>query len=71
MLDHPPDDDSAKGKDVTTLEWHPDGATLATGAYDGRARIWTKEGAQPEGGRLDLKGSGWAAVRAPAANPAF
>lgn len=44
VLDHPPGDDSAKGKDVTTLEWSPDGSLLATGAYDGRARVWTKEG---------------------------
>lgn len=31
-------------KDVTTLEWSPDGASLVTGAYDGVGRIWTKEG---------------------------
>ncbi|KAI8477394.1 MAG: WD40 repeat-like protein [Monoraphidium minutum] len=44
VLDHPPGDDSSKGKDVTTLEWDPDGNLLATGAYDGKARVWTKEG---------------------------
>jgi len=44
VLDHPPADDSKQGKDVTTLEWNPDGTMLATGAYDGRARIWSKEG---------------------------
>ena len=33
-----------KNKDVTTLEWSPDGATLATGSYDGVARVWSKEG---------------------------
>lgn len=44
VLDHPPGDDSSKGKDVTTLEWDPDGVLLATGAYDGKARVWTKEG---------------------------
>ena len=30
-----------KVKDVTTLDWSPDGASLATGAYDGQARIWS------------------------------
>jgi WD40 repeat protein len=45
VLDHPPGDDSSKAKDVTTLEWNPDGSALATGSYDGKARIWSKEGA--------------------------
>mmetsp|Transcript_15664 Transcript_15664/g.31940 ORF Transcript_15664/g.31940 Transcript_15664/m.31940 type:complete len:720 (+) Transcript_15664:236-2395(+) len=33
-----------KNKDVTTLEWSPDGARLATGSYDGVARVWDAEG---------------------------
>ncbi|KAG5177831.1 WD40-repeat-containing domain protein [Tribonema minus] len=33
-----------KNKDVTTLEWNREGALLATGSYDGVARIWSKEG---------------------------
>jgi transducin (beta)-like 1 len=31
-------------KDVTTLDWSADGALLATGTFDGQARIWTREG---------------------------
>lgn len=33
-----------KSKDVTTLDWSSDGNFLATGAYDGIARIWTPRG---------------------------
>ncbi|CAM9429572.1 unnamed protein product [Chrysoparadoxa australica] len=33
-----------KNKDVTTLEWNREGQLLATGSYDGVARIWTREG---------------------------
>lgn len=33
-----------KNKDVTTLEWSSDGELLATGSYDGVARIWRKDG---------------------------
>ena len=33
-----------KSKDVTTLDWISDGSMLATGSYDGVARIWTKDG---------------------------
>ncbi|XP_048493674.1 WD40 repeat-containing protein HOS15 isoform X2 [Beta vulgaris subsp. vulgaris] len=29
-------------KDVTTLDWNWDGTLLATGSYDGQARIWSK-----------------------------
>lgn len=29
-----------KSKDVTTLDWSPDGSRLATGSYDGVARVW-------------------------------
>ena len=31
-------------KDVTTMDWSPNGEYLATGSYDGIARIWTKSG---------------------------
>lgn len=31
-------------KDVTSLDWNCDGALLATGSYDGYARIWTRDG---------------------------
>lgn len=31
-------------KDVTSLDWNCDGTLLATGSYDGYARIWTTEG---------------------------
>ena len=33
-----------ESKDVTTLDWHADGWLLATGCYDGIARIWSREG---------------------------
>lgn len=35
-----------KGKDVTTLDWKHDGSLLATGSYDGQARIWDAAGTQ-------------------------
>jgi len=31
-------------KDVTSLDWNNDGTLLATGSYDGYARIWTTDG---------------------------
>ncbi|PSN48133.1 F-box-like/WD repeat-containing protein TBL1XR1 [Blattella germanica] len=31
-------------KDVTSLDWNCDGTLLATGSYDGYARIWTTDG---------------------------
>ena len=37
-----------KARDVTTLDWRPDGARLATGSYDGLARVWDT----PAGGSL-------------------
>ncbi|XP_057469955.1 WD40 repeat-containing protein HOS15-like [Actinidia eriantha] len=33
-----------KCKDVTSLDWSGDGTQLATGSYDGQARIWNKDG---------------------------
>ena len=36
--------DKEKSKDVTTLDWNHDGTRLATGSYDGLARIWTANG---------------------------
>ncbi|KAJ9560139.1 hypothetical protein OSB04_005299 [Centaurea solstitialis] len=35
---------SDKSKDVTTLDWNGEGTLLATGSYDGQARLWSKEG---------------------------
>ncbi|XP_045530747.1 F-box-like/WD repeat-containing protein TBL1XR1 isoform X4 [Pieris brassicae] len=31
-------------KDITSLDWNCDGTLLATGSYDGYARIWTTDG---------------------------
>lgn len=31
-------------KDVTSLDWNSEGTKLATGSYDGYARIWTSDG---------------------------
>ncbi|KAL1527783.1 hypothetical protein AB1Y20_009168 [Prymnesium parvum] len=36
--------DKEKSKDVTTLDWNHNGTALATGSYDGQARIWTTTG---------------------------
>lgn len=33
-----------KANDVTTVDWNPAGTMLATGSYDGCARIWTESG---------------------------
>ncbi|CAI9111350.1 OLC1v1011559C2 [Oldenlandia corymbosa var. corymbosa] len=33
-----------KSRDVTSVDWNLDGTLLATGAYDGQARIWTIDG---------------------------
>ncbi|KAL0481146.1 transducin (beta)-like 1 [Acrasis kona] len=35
---------AGSSKDVTTLDWSGDGSMLATGSYDGKARIWNSEG---------------------------
>jgi len=37
-----PDAETTLNKDVTTLDWNFDGTKLATGSYDGCARIWNK-----------------------------
>ncbi len=34
----------SESKDVTTLDWSGNGNLLATGSYDGKARIWTVDG---------------------------
>lgn len=31
-------------KDVTSVSWSPDGQYLATGCYDGKARVWDAQG---------------------------
>mmetsp|Transcript_53287 Transcript_53287/g.122461 ORF Transcript_53287/g.122461 Transcript_53287/m.122461 type:complete len:504 (-) Transcript_53287:158-1669(-) len=36
--------DKEKSKDVTTLDWNHDGTALATGSYDGQARVWSATG---------------------------
>lgn len=36
--------DGEKSKDVTSVTWSPDGLFLATGCYDGMARIWDNQG---------------------------
>ncbi|CAH9091392.1 unnamed protein product [Cuscuta europaea] len=33
-----------KSNDVSTLDWNGDGTLLATGCYDGQARIWNRDG---------------------------
>ncbi|KAI8882141.1 WD40 repeat-like protein [Backusella circina FSU 941] len=42
VLDH--SSEQEESKDVTALDWNPSGTLLATGSYDGQARIWTVEG---------------------------
>jgi transducin (beta)-like 1 len=44
LLPHGTDPKDVKNKDVTTLEWSPDGVLLATGSYDGIARVWNRAG---------------------------
>ncbi|PJF17592.1 hypothetical protein PSACC_02590 [Paramicrosporidium saccamoebae] len=41
ILEHAASGDS---RDVTTMDWSPDGMTLATGCYDGKARLWNSDG---------------------------
>jgi hypothetical protein len=44
LLPHGIDPLDRKNKDVTTLEWSSDGNLLATGSYDGVARVWSRTG---------------------------
>lgn len=43
-LQHYSDSGAAKRNDVTSLDWNSDGTKLATGSYDGIARIWSETG---------------------------
>eukprot|EP00978_Attheya_sp_CCMP212_P036863 scaffold170191_cov54-Attheya_sp.AAC.7 len=45
LLPHGSNPDDRKNKDVTTLEWSSNGELLATGSYDGVARVWNRMGA--------------------------
>lgn len=45
LLPHGTGPRDKKNKDVTTLEWSSDGKLLATGSYDGVARVWSLNGA--------------------------
>ena len=44
LLPHGVNSSDKKNKDVTTLEWSPSGESLATGSYDGVARVWSRSG---------------------------
>eukprot|EP00256_Glycine_max_P057437 XP_014625280.1 WD40 repeat-containing protein HOS15 isoform X2 [Glycine max] len=44
VLKHVRGKTNEKSKDVTTLDWNGEGTLLATGSYDGQARIWTTNG---------------------------
>jgi WD40 repeat protein len=44
LLSHGIDSGDTRNKDVTTLEWSSDGTMLATGSYDGVARVWDRNG---------------------------
>ncbi|PPD75340.1 hypothetical protein GOBAR_DD27739 [Gossypium barbadense] len=44
VLKHVKGRTNEKSKDVTTLDWNGEGSLLATGSYDGQARIWTTNG---------------------------
>ena len=45
LLQHGTNPADRKNKDVTTLEWSSNGELLATGSYDGVARVWRRTGA--------------------------
>lgn len=44
VLEHVLIKDTERSSDVTCLEWRRDGAVLATGCYDGKARLWSPQG---------------------------
>jgi|UniRef100_A0A2N9FDX2 transducin (beta)-like 1 len=44
VLKHVKGRTNEKSKDVTTLDWNGEGTQLATGSYDGQARIWSTNG---------------------------
>ncbi|KAK4354718.1 hypothetical protein RND71_026912 [Anisodus tanguticus] len=44
VLKHSRSRANEKSKDVTTLDWNGEGTLLATGSYDGQARIWDRAG---------------------------
>nr|XP_028949511.1 WD40 repeat-containing protein HOS15-like isoform X1 [Malus domestica] len=44
VLKHVKGRTNEKSKDVTTLDWNGEGTMLATGSYDGQARIWSTKG---------------------------
>ncbi|XAR61937.1 hypothetical protein NMG60_11016493 [Bertholletia excelsa] len=44
VLKHCKSRTNEKSKDVTTLDWNGEGTLLATGSYDGQARIWNRDG---------------------------
>jgi transducin (beta)-like 1 len=44
LLPHGIDSGEKKNKDVTTLAWSTNGLWLATGSYDGIARVWDRSG---------------------------
>lgn len=44
VLQHSSGDGGAGPRDVTTLDWNCQGSMLATGSYDGLARIWDENG---------------------------
>ncbi|OVA06844.1 WD40 repeat [Macleaya cordata] len=44
VLEHFKGRTTEKSKDVTTLDWNGEGTLLATGSYDGQARIWSRDG---------------------------
>ncbi|KAL2926740.1 WD40 repeat-containing protein HOS15, partial [Bienertia sinuspersici] len=44
VLKHFKGNTNEKSKDVTTLDWNGEGTLLATGSYDGQARIWNING---------------------------
>lgn len=44
LLSHSGKNGASKDESVTTLDWDPTGCYLATGAYNGIARIWDSKG---------------------------